>query len=763
MASNAKLFSVGDFDFRLQHLLIIGILAIAVSASGLIRAQPASYGFELHEFDPFFNYRATEFVLNNGYDAYFDWHDEMSWHPYGRDVSATSQVMLHLVTATFYKIFGFGATLYDFTIMFPLVIGSLTSIIIFALVRVVGGTTAGLIASLMFAVATPVLARGMIGWFKSEPLGLFFGFLAIYLFLSGIKTNKGKISFTKIIIGGIFLAIGFSSWGGIQFFLIPLAAFFIALPFFRRNDRFLIYAIPTFSITIMLSSLLFERPPTSFVLGYGGFLILLPTAFFVIVSIIQKFSTETKIIRNSLITLGAFVGAAIAVILSGNISENQLPTFRYLNAVNPLLSTEDPLTRSVAEHAVLRLSDSFTHMSIFIVFGIIGAWLLFSYKTKNPKFLLQNDMKVFVLIFGIIGIYISSAFIRMELFGAVALIILGSIGLAILLHNVFMKKTNIIKFVFCIVVIGLMITPLMLPEKTNWITKMQSPPTILHGGSYFWQEFNDWPDAMEWLKDNTPSDSVIFSWWDYGYYIETLGERTTLIDNATLINWQIEKAANTLISEPDNAWVILNSDYKTNVVEHFVSKPVWHPAPGAAGIPIPPENYHNIACDEIPVRDPMCEITTWSPEITGFDADYVLIYVAGQRYNVPGIPVSLYDLAGGGDESKKHWFMQIAGVQQSNYVYGDGHEPTPHFWKNTLLGKLIPFSVVTYADPNTNRNYESYHDGLFGLYTKDIKYIDSDDPFRLVYASPSFQSQLDGPFSAVLIYEINHEYIQKNN
>ena len=72
MASNAKLFSVGDFDFRLQHLLIIGILAIAVSASGLIRAQPASYGFELHEFDPFFNYRATEFVLNNGYDAYFD-------------------------------------------------------------------------------------------------------------------------------------------------------------------------------------------------------------------------------------------------------------------------------------------------------------------------------------------------------------------------------------------------------------------------------------------------------------------------------------------------------------------------------------------------------------------------------------------------------------------------------------------------------------------------------------------------------------------
>ena len=756
MASNAKLFSIGDFDFRLQHLLIIGILAIAVSTSALIRAQPASYGFSLNEFDPFFNYRATEFVLNNGYDAYFDWHDEMSWYPYGRDVSATSQVMLHLTTAIFYQIFGFGSTLYDFTVMFPLVIGALTSIVIFALVRVVGGTTAGLIASLMFAVATPVIMRGLIGWFKSEPLGLFFGFLAIYLFLSGIKTNKGKISFAKIIIGGLFLTMGFSSWGGVQFFLLPLAAFFIALPFFRSNDKFLTYIIPTFSITILLTSLLFERPPTSFVLGYGGFLILLPTAFFVLVSIVQKFSSETKILRNSLITLAAFVGTGIAVLSSGSIG---LPTFRYLNAVNPLLFAEDKLTQSVSEHAVLRLSDSFSHMSIFIIFGIIGAWLLFSYKIKNPKFLLQNDMRVFVLIFGLIGIYISSAFIRMELFGAIALIILGSIGLAILLHYVTIQKTNVIKFVFCIIIIGLMITPLMLPEKTNWLTKAQMPPTILHGGSFFWVGTNDWLDAMEWLKNNTPSDSVIFSWWDYGYWIQTLGERTTLVDNATLINWQIEKVARTFMSEPNDAWIILNSDPGENVVEHYVNLPTH-------GIPpetISPDNYYNILCDEIPVRDPNCEITHWTPQITGLDADYIILYLAGQRYNVPGIPVSLYDLAGGGDESKKHWFMQIAGVKQSNYLHPDGHEPTSHFWENTLIGKLMPFSIVTYADPNTNRNYPAYHDGLFGVYAKDIKYQNPDGPFILVYASPSFVSQLEGPFSAVLIYEINHEYIQKNS
>ena len=194
MVSNQKLFSVGNFDFRLQHLLVIGVLMLSISISMLIRSTPASYGFELFEFDPFFNLRATEYLLDNGSDAYFNWIDEKSWYPFGRNVSETSQVTLHFTSAFMYQIFGFGTTLYDFTILFPLVIGSLTSVIVFAFVRVLGGTTAGLFAALIFSVSVPIFARGFIGWFKSEPLGLFFGLLAMYLFVSGIKYNRKKIS-----------------------------------------------------------------------------------------------------------------------------------------------------------------------------------------------------------------------------------------------------------------------------------------------------------------------------------------------------------------------------------------------------------------------------------------------------------------------------------------------------------------------------------------------------------------------------------------
>ena len=102
MVSNQKLFSVGNFDFRLQHLLVIGVLALSVSISMMIRSTPMTYGFELFEFDPFFNFRATEYILENGTDAYFNWIDEKSWHPFGRNISENSQVSLHFHFQTYW-------------------------------------------------------------------------------------------------------------------------------------------------------------------------------------------------------------------------------------------------------------------------------------------------------------------------------------------------------------------------------------------------------------------------------------------------------------------------------------------------------------------------------------------------------------------------------------------------------------------------------------------------------------------------------------
>ena len=125
------LFQSNKFTFKLNHLVIIGVLVLAFSTSFLIRSQPAQYGNELNEFDPFFNFRATEYLVENGFEKYFEWYDDKSWYSSGRDISATSQSMLHFTTAITYEIFGMNSSLYDYTILFPAIVGSLTVIAIF--------------------------------------------------------------------------------------------------------------------------------------------------------------------------------------------------------------------------------------------------------------------------------------------------------------------------------------------------------------------------------------------------------------------------------------------------------------------------------------------------------------------------------------------------------------------------------------------------------------------------------------------------------
>ena len=119
---STNLFQVGSFNFKLHHLAVIGILLLSFSISYSIKSQPLDYGHGLNEFDPFFNFRATEYLVENGLSEYFNWYDDKSWYPTGRDVSATSQTMLHITAAITYQIFGGDSNLYNFTILFPLII-----------------------------------------------------------------------------------------------------------------------------------------------------------------------------------------------------------------------------------------------------------------------------------------------------------------------------------------------------------------------------------------------------------------------------------------------------------------------------------------------------------------------------------------------------------------------------------------------------------------------------------------------------------------
>ena len=49
---------------------------------------------------------------------------------------------------------------------------------------------------------------------------------------------------------------------------------------------------------------------------------------------------------------------------------------------------------------------------------------------------------------------------------------------------------------------------------------------------------DDFREAYYWLRQNTPQDAVVMSWWDYGYQIAGMADRPTLVDNNTWNNSQ---------------------------------------------------------------------------------------------------------------------------------------------------------------------------------------------------------------------------------
>jgi dolichyl-diphosphooligosaccharide---protein glycosyltransferase len=768
---------LGRFELHKRHLLIVIVLVIAFSTTFIMRSYPIKYGFYLNEFDPYFNYRATKYIVDNGVEAYWNWHDTMSWYPEGRDIAKTSQSGLHIVTAFLYKIFGLGTSLLDFTIILPVILGSLTSIVFFALVRTIGGgggsTTAGLFAALLFAFNPIIIQRGNLGWFKSEAFGLFFGVMALYLLASAIQYSKElknssreegqnnkkyAIIILKSAVAGIIVGLASASWGGATYLVIPISLFFVALPFFRMTDtKILLYIATIFTIFTILTSFAFPRPPVPFVFGFStsgaplvgpGIMLVFSIIFMAGAHFFYRFSSIHLSREKARKILFFLLIAFFVVILSMNFVGvlRHISDFRYVSVINPFVSPMNPLFQSVAEHARPTLLDYLSNYSILLLYAGFGIWAALKQR---------NQMSIFALIIGITGVYVSITLVRLLVFSSIGIIILAAIGLYYitkifldtrkpsseteiepektqksnktktakkkfeLLFSIsnYMRDGRLVKIAYAILTVLILLFPMVYPRDLNWLSSADIPPTILTDGTDSILEHNDWINSLHWISNYTPKDSVIAAWWDYGYWITTIGNRATLADNANINETRVGTIAKMFMEEPKDGAKIAQ-DLKAN---------------------------------------------------------YILIFVVAQRVSVNG--TSYYTLGYGGYEDKLYWFIRIGGLGNvSEYLEADEFTPKPTFWNTTLIGRLIPFTLQGYASfenkqtLTTNNNsdiiLQTYKPGAIALYSKEIKYPENgrDDyglpppqqPFSLIYSSDSFTKDNQDRISAVLIYKINN-------
>merc|ERR1719453_2136590 len=68
----------------------VSVAAWACFAAYKIRMYSIEkFGTIIHEFDPWFNVRAAQYLADHGVERFFKWFDHMSWYPLGRPVGST--------------------------------------------------------------------------------------------------------------------------------------------------------------------------------------------------------------------------------------------------------------------------------------------------------------------------------------------------------------------------------------------------------------------------------------------------------------------------------------------------------------------------------------------------------------------------------------------------------------------------------------------------------------------------------------------------
>merc|ERR1712070_824337 len=74
---------------------------------------------------------------------------------------------------------------------------------------------------------------------------------------------------------------------------------------------------------------------------------------------------------------------------------------------------------------------------------------------------------------------------------------------------------------------------------------------------------DDYREAYFWLRDKTPDDARVMAWWDYGYQITGVGNRTSIADGNTWNHEHIATLGRTLTNPEKKAWNIMRhlADY----------------------------------------------------------------------------------------------------------------------------------------------------------------------------------------------------------
>lgn len=482
-----------------------------------------------------------------------------------------------VTSATFYKVLRFLNITIDIRnvcVFLAPFFSSLTSLVTYLLTKEIYSTGAGLVAASMIAIVPGYISRSVAGSYDNEGIAIFCMIFTYWCWIKAIKT--GAIFWSVMVSLAYFYMV--SSWGGYVFLinLIPLHVLTL-----MATGRFHHRIYIAFSTLYCVGTILSMQIPfvgfqpvhsSEHMLAFGTFGLCQIHAL--VDYLKSKLSKEQfDVIFNTVATTVG--GGALAIFglltLSGKISPW---TGRFYSLLDPSYAKNHiPIIASVSEHQPTSWSSFYFDLQILVFLFPAGLYFCFTKLT---------DENIFIILYGLTSIYFAGVMVRLMLVLAPVMCILAGIALSHLFskympfidpasatRQIDAKKNkrfertggsdnSKVAIAFIALMTVLLITYTF---HSTWVTSeaYSSPSIVLSAKSHDGSKiiFDDFREAYNWLKINTPEDSRIMSWWDYGYQISAMANRTILVDNNTWNNTHISRVGQAMASTEEKAYEIL--------------------------------------------------------------------------------------------------------------------------------------------------------------------------------------------------------------
>lgn len=654
MQSASKTASRREFILRTLILALICLVSFSIRMFSVLRFESI-----IHEFDPWFNFRSTKVLVEDGSYQFWNWFDSRSWYPLGRIIGGTVYPGIMYTAAFMYRVLhfiGFKVNIRDVCVLTAPIFSAFTALSAYALTREASNTSSGLVAAAIISIVPGYISRSVAGSYDNEGVAITAMIFCFFLWTKSV--NTGSLFWSAL--GALSYLYMVACWGGYIFLINLIPVYVLVMLFAGRYSNRLYVAYNTFYVLGSLLSMQirfvgFNAVQTSEHVGAFGTFGLLN--LYVFATWVRSF-TGPKVFNAFVRWLVLFALSVVAFIfmLAFVMGQGGGMTGRIRQFLDPTYASKHiPIIASVSEHQPTAWGSYFFDLHITVYLMPIGLYFCFKQ---------LSDANMFLITYGTFAVYFSGVMVRIMLVLAPAASMLSAIGISESLkffvrsimwaddddyygdensvrlvsqqgtgtgagsggratttrkekkdeggdagesapkkrvkQRVAAKgKTGsqaqqqqtsdeiatasakkrasegqagstklIARPVALCMVLGAAFLLFQYVRHAIWATsEAYSSPSIvlsMRGGDGERIFFDDYREAYYWLRQNTGENDKVMSWWDYGYQISGMANRTVIVDNNTWNNTHIATVGKAMNSPEDVSYKVvrkLDVDY----------------------------------------------------------------------------------------------------------------------------------------------------------------------------------------------------------